>query len=170
MIHTGKLLKINEFLLMQWLAPIASEAPEFIVALVFAWRGQAGMSLGSLLSSKLNQWTLLVGMIPAVFAVSHGSLAHPMPMDRLQLHEIFLTAAQSLLAIVLLATLRFSVPAAILLFGLFIGQLIVPHVVTRIPEMVFNLTLSPRADPRLLLGAVFDRRPPPSSCNIRARC
>ncbi len=76
----GQTLGINEFLLVQWLAPIASEAPEFVVALVFAWRGQANLALGSLLSSKLNQWTLLVGMIPGVFALSHGSLDHPIPM------------------------------------------------------------------------------------------
>ena len=103
LIGTGKVLHINEFLLVQWLAPIASEAPEFIVALVFAWRGQAGLALGSLLSAKLNQWTLLVGMIPGVFAVSHGTLAHPIPMGDFQMHEILLTAAQSLLGVVMLA-------------------------------------------------------------------
>ena len=77
LVGTGKVLHINEFFLVQWLAPIASEAPEFVLALVFAWRGQAGMALGSLISSELNQWTLLVGMIPGVYAVSHGSLDHP---------------------------------------------------------------------------------------------
>ena len=72
LVASGKILGINEFLLVQWLAPIASEAPEFIVALMFAFRGNAGLALGSLLSSKLNQWTLLVGMIPGVYAVSSG--------------------------------------------------------------------------------------------------
>jgi cation:H+ antiporter len=33
---TGRLLRINEFLLGQWLVPIASETPEFVVALGFA--------------------------------------------------------------------------------------------------------------------------------------
>ncbi|MDO8301885.1 MAG: hypothetical protein Q7T18_01455, partial [Sedimentisphaerales bacterium] len=36
LVATGKVLGINEFYLVQWLAPIASEAPEFIVALSFA--------------------------------------------------------------------------------------------------------------------------------------
>ncbi len=128
LIATGKQLGISEFLLVQWLAPIASEAPEFVVAIMFAWRGQASLALGSLLSAKLNQWTLLVGMIPGVFAVSHGTLEHAIPMGSLQMNEIFLTAAQSALAVVLLSTLRLSMSGALLLFGLFVGQLLLPGV------------------------------------------
>lgn len=139
LVSTGKILKINEFLLVQWLAPIASEAPEFTVALVFAWRGQASVALGSLLSAKLNQWTLLVGMIPAVFALSHGSLEHPMPMGQYQMQEIYLTAAQSLLAVVLLASFRFSLSGALLLFALFVGQLIVPALADSFPALAFGI-------------------------------
>jgi cation:H+ antiporter len=126
LVGTGTALGINEFLLVQWLAPIASEAPEFVVAIMFALRGKAGLALGSLLSAKLNQWTLLVGMIPGVFAVSSGSLAHPIPMGDFQMQEILLTAAQSLLAVVMLATLRLSVGQGLLLLALFTGQLIAP--------------------------------------------
>jgi cation:H+ antiporter len=139
LIGTGRLLRINEFVLVQWLAPIASEAPEFIVALMFAWRGQAGMALGSLLSAKLNQWTLLVGMIPGVFAVSHGSLAHPIPMGALQMQEILLTAAQSLLGVILLASLRLSISGGLLLFALFAGQLLLPSIVAAHPAAAFGL-------------------------------
>jgi cation:H+ antiporter len=140
LIGTGKQFGLNQFLLVQWLAPVASEAPEFIVALVFAWRGQAGMALGSLLSAKLNQWTLLVGMIPGVFALSHGTLQHPLPMGSLQMHEILLTAAQSFLAVALLASLRLTIGGAILLFGLFIGQFILPTLVTANPQLFFGLS------------------------------
>ncbi|MFB3829235.1 MAG: sodium:calcium antiporter [Bryobacteraceae bacterium] len=138
LVATGRLFRINEFLLVQWLAPIASEAPEFTVALVFAWRGQAGLALGSLLSAKLNQWTLLVGMIPGVFAVSHGTLEHPIPMGGFQMAEILLTAAQSLLAVALLAGLRLTGGGALLLFGLFAGQLVLPAAVGGHP--LFGLT------------------------------
>jgi len=124
-----------------WLAPIASEAPEFIVALVFAWRGQAGMALGSLLSAKLNQWTLLVGMIPGVFAVSHWSLEHPIPMGPFQMHEILLTAAQSLLAVIMLSSLELSLSSAFLLFALFAGQLVAPALMAAFPAVTpFGLT------------------------------
>lgn len=139
LIGTGTLFGINRFLLVQWLAPIASEAPEFIVAVGFAWRGQAGLALGSLLSAKLNQWTLLVGMIPGVFAVSHGTLEHPLPMGGLQLHEILLTAAQSFLAVALMASLRLTIGGAILLFGLFAGQFLLPMLVTYNPALFFGL-------------------------------
>ncbi len=135
LVATGRIVGINEFLLVQWLAPIASEAPEFIVAIMFAVRGMAGMALGSLISSKLNQWTLLVGMIPGVYGVSSGSFATPMPLDGVQMHEIMLTAAQSLLAVGLLAGLRLDIRGAMLLFGLFIGQFMAPAV----PDAVWSL-------------------------------
>ncbi len=135
LVATGRQLGVNEFLLVQWLAPIASEAPEFIVAIMFALRGMAGMALGSLISSKLNQWTLLVGMIPGVYGVSSGSFASPMPLDGLQMHEIMLTAAQSLLAVGLLAGLRLSIRGALLLFVLFLGQFLAPAV----PDAVWTL-------------------------------
>jgi cation:H+ antiporter len=128
LVGTGKILGINEFLLVQWLAPIASEAPEFTVAVMFALRGHAGIALGSLLSAKLNQWTLLVGMIPAVYGLSSGSLDNPIPMGSYQMNEILLTAAQSLLAVVLLLSLRLGPRGALLLFGLFIGQFISPFI------------------------------------------
>jgi cation:H+ antiporter len=127
-VATGKVWGINEFLLVQWLAPIASEAPEFIVAIMFVLRGQASVAMGSLLSSKLNQWTLLVGMIPLVFGASSGGFAHPLPLGPYQLHELFLTAAQSLLAVALLASLSLGPGAAMLLFVMFAGQLVSPYV------------------------------------------
>jgi len=129
LVGTGKVLGISEFLLVQWLAPIASEAPEFILAIMFASRARAGLALGSLVSAKLNQWTLLVGMIPGVYALSSGTLHPPIPMGAFQMNEILLTAAQSLLAIVLLAALRLTFGHALLLFGLFAGQLILPPAV-----------------------------------------
>lgn len=129
LVCTGKACGISEFLLVQWLAPLASEAPEFVVAIMFALRARAGLALGSLVSAKLNQWTLLVGAIPWVFAVAAGTLAYPLPMGNFQMNEILLTAAQSLLAVVMLATLRLSISEGMLLFGLFVGQLVAPGIV-----------------------------------------
>lgn len=121
-LEMGRHWGIEEFVLVQWLAPLASESPEFIVSIIFALRGMAGASLGTLISSKVNQWTLLVGMLPLVYNLSAGSFA-PMPMDTRQNEEIFLTAAQSLFAIVILANLRFSITEALLLFVLFGTQM-----------------------------------------------
>lgn len=129
LVRTGKQLGINEFLLVQWLAPLASETPEFVIAIVFAVHLRGSMALGTLLSSKLNQWTLLVGMIPAVYAISAGTLAHSLPLGHFQMQEIFLTAAQSALAVIMLAPLSLSLGQAALLFALFSGQLVGPSLV-----------------------------------------
>jgi cation:H+ antiporter len=122
LLEAGRRWGIEEFILVQWLAPLASESPEFIVAILFALRNRASSSLGTLVSSKVNQWTLLVGMMPLVYNLSAGRLI-PMAMDTRQCEEIFLTAAQSLFAIVIIANLRFSIKEALLLFALFTTQL-----------------------------------------------
>ncbi|HBF13429.1 MAG TPA: hypothetical protein DDW49_08625 [Deltaproteobacteria bacterium] len=70
----------------------------------------------------MNQWTLLVGMLPLVYNLSAGHIG-PMVMDARQSEEIFLTAAQSLFAIVIIANLRFSITEALLLFVLFMTQI-----------------------------------------------
>ena len=108
---------------MQWVAPLASEAPELIVAGLFAWRLNTSAGLGTLLSSKVNQWTLLVGSLPIVYAISAGHLTG-LPLDSLQREELFLTAAQSVFAIAVLANRSMSVREAWMLFGLFIGQFV----------------------------------------------
>ena len=63
-ITVGTQLGIDKFLLVQWVAPLASEAPEFIVAIVFAVHGKGADAIGTLTSSKVSQWTLL-GRQPA---------------------------------------------------------------------------------------------------------
>jgi cation:H+ antiporter len=121
LVDTGSQLGIDQFLLVQWVAPVASEAPELIVACLYAARLHAADSLGTLLSSKVNQWTLLVGTIPVVFALSSGSLSG-LPLDGQQRAELLLTAAQSLFAVSILITLALSARAAGVLFLLFAVQ------------------------------------------------
>ncbi|HWP60167.1 MAG TPA: hypothetical protein VNL14_19895 [Candidatus Acidoferrales bacterium] len=125
LLATGRKFGVEEFILVQWLAPLASESPEFIVAILFALRCNPGASIGTLLSSKVNQWTLLVGMLPLVYMVSAGRLV-PMHIDARQVEEILLTAAQSLFAVAVLANLSFSLLEAAVLFVLFATQLLTP--------------------------------------------
>ena len=131
LLHNARSLKIEEFILIQWLAPLASEAPEFIVAVIFALRRNPTAGLGTLISSKVNQWTLLVGMLPLVYAVSAGQLI-PMPLDDRQTEEMFLTASQSLLGLVMLANLRFGLGEALLLLSFFLLQFVFPASSARI--------------------------------------
>jgi cation:H+ antiporter len=123
LIGAGTQLGIDQFLLVQWLAPLASEAPEFIVAILFAVRGNGAAAIGTLISSKVNQWTLLVGTLPIVFAVSSTSL-HGLPLDTHQRLELLLTASQSLFAVSLLVTLGLSLRGAVALLVLFLVQFV----------------------------------------------
>jgi cation:H+ antiporter len=123
LVESGTDLGISEFLLVQWLAPLASEAPELLVAGLYAWRLNANAGLSTLVSSKVNQWTLLVGTLPIVFAIASGG-AHGLPLGARQREEIFLTAAQSFFAIAVLSNLSMSLREAGWLFGLFWAQFI----------------------------------------------
>ena len=77
---TGASLGISEFLLIQWLAPLASESPEIIVAVLFSLRANPNGGLTTLISSQVNQLTLLVGSIVVVFSISSGQLLS-FPLD-----------------------------------------------------------------------------------------
>jgi cation:H+ antiporter len=144
LVETGSQFGIDKFLLVQWLAPLASEAPELLVAGLFAWRLNTEAGLGALVSSKVNQWTLLVGTLPIVFAISSGTL-HGLPLDSLQREELFLTAAQSAFAVAVLANRSISVKEAWALLGLFLSQFVLGAV---LPEGVRELE-------RIVVGIVY---------------
>ncbi len=123
LVKTGEQFGIDTFLLVQWVAPLASEAPELLVAGLFAWRLNTNAGLGALVSSKVNQWTLLVGTLPLVFSISAGVLSG-LPIDALQREELFLTAAQSIFAVAVLTNRSISVREALALMGLFVTQFV----------------------------------------------
>lgn len=124
LIGVGTELGIDRFLLVQWLAPLASEAPEFIVAILFALRGKGDAAIGTLLSSKVNQWTLLVGSLPIAYLFGGGGTA--LRLDARQVEEFLLTATQTLLGVAALLALRFPRWAAWTLLGLFAVQFALP--------------------------------------------
>ena len=130
LVHLGQNYDVDEFLLVQWIAPLASESPEFVVAVLFALKLRGSVGIGALVSSKVNQWTLLVGAIPIAYAISLGS-ARGLPLDARQTEELLLTSAQSLLASIMLADLSFSRKEAIALAILFAAQLFLPSTTAR---------------------------------------
>ena len=119
---TGHSLGLSEFLLIQWIAPLASEAPEMLLASIFVLKGRGQDGIGILVSSKVNQWTLLVATLPAAYNISAGSL-DGLLMNNQQVIEVLLTAGQSLFAVVLILKMSISVRGAIALFVLFTAQL-----------------------------------------------
>jgi cation:H+ antiporter len=162
LIATGRQFGIEEFLLVQWLAPLASESPEFIVAVLFALRGAAAAGMGTMISSKVNQWTLLVGALPLAFALSSGAV-HPMVLDARQREEIFLTSAQSVFGLVVIANYRFSVVEAFTLFALFVLQLFFTSPEARWAYAAVYLLLAGgmlvRGDTRRAAARLLRRRP-----------
>ena len=129
LIDTGTERGVTQVLLVQWRAPLASEAPEFIVAILLAARGNADDGLGALLSSKVNQWTLLVGSIPIAYLIGAGHAA--LPLDSRQIAETTLTAGQTMLGFAVLLRLRFQLRAAIVLLVLFVVSFLVPGETSR---------------------------------------
>jgi cation:H+ antiporter len=128
LVRTGHSLGIDEFLLVQWVAPLASEAPEFLVAALLALRGKANAALGLLLSAKVNQWTLLVASLPLAYSLGAGR-PDALPLDSRQVAEVWLTAAQSVFGVAVLASLSLELGESALLAGLFVAQFIAGGVI-----------------------------------------
>ncbi|MEU2201666.1 sodium/calcium exchanger protein [Isoptericola sp. NPDC019482] len=120
LVASGSQLGIDEFLLVQWLAPLASEAPEFIIAVLFAWRGKGTAAIATLISSKINQWTLLVGSLPIAYLAGGGTAS--LVLDTRQVEEVLLTATQTMMGVAILLGLRFHRWSAWTLLGLFVIQ------------------------------------------------
>ena len=123
MVSAGREIGINEFLLIQWLVPLASEAPAVTVAILFVLSARAAAGMTTMISDKINQWTLLVGMLPLAMSVGAGSLM-ALPLDARQHEEFFLTAGHSLFALALLLRLRLHLAGAAALAVLFCAQVV----------------------------------------------
>jgi cation:H+ antiporter len=148
LIEIGQRFGISEFFLIQWVAPLASEAPEMIIAILFTLRLKAQAGLGTLISSKVNQWTLLIGTLWLVFAIGGGEAGpgsgffNPMTMDPTQREEVLLTAAQSLFAVAVISNLSISRWEAIGLLVLFLGQFGFPQSEVRYGFSIAYLVLA----------------------------
>lgn len=121
LIELGETLGIDEFLLLKWLAPFASEAPELLIATLFAWRLAARTGIGALISSKVNQWTLLVGTLPIVFIAFSGEFSG-LPLNEVQRDELWVTATQSVFAVAIIASRSISRKEAWTMLALFCVQ------------------------------------------------
>lgn len=141
LVDTGTELGIDEFILVQWLAPLASESPEFLLAAMLALRGRYDGAMTILIASKVNQWTLLIGSLPAAFSISGGSFS-PLAFDARQAEEVYLTAAQSLFAVAIFVNLRLHYREAILLAVLFSTQLFFFDTTVRLGYGSFYLLLA----------------------------
>ncbi|NOR98947.1 sodium:proton exchanger [Mycobacteroides abscessus] len=120
LVSAGTQLGVDQFLLVQWLAPLASEAPEFIIAAIFAARGKGTAAIATLISSKVNQWTLLIGSLPLAHLAGGGGFS--LVLDARQVEETLLTATQTMMGVALILALRFHRATAWALLALFVVQ------------------------------------------------
>ncbi len=127
MLAVAVAMGVSEFIFVQWVSPFLSEFPEKVSA--FHWARQARkapMALMNMVSSNINQWTMLIAMIPFVYSYGVGSVAE-IHFDLHQKEEILLTLAQAFVGFMLLLNMSFSWYEAAGLFVLWLAQFIQPH-------------------------------------------
>jgi cation:H+ antiporter len=157
MLAVAAVLGVSQFVLVQWVAPFLSEFPEKVSAFLWARRvTHAPMALMNMVSSNINQWTVLAAMIPLVYGYSHyhhtGEWAS-FHFDAEQRTEIILTLLQTGLGMVVLANMEFDWFDATALFVLWIVQFFVPHLREEV-SLAYALWIT-----ILLVGFVVQGRP-----------
>jgi len=119
---------VSTFVFVQWVAPFLSEFPEKLSAFYWARKiSTANVALMNMVSSNINQWSILSAMIPILFVISAGEIK-PLTFDEFQRHEILLTILQSFLGFLLLLNLRLVFYEALILFVFWAIQFFVPSV------------------------------------------
>lgn len=117
-------LGISTFVFVQWVAPFLSEFPEKVSAFNWARRvTSAPMALMNMVSSNINQWTMLAAMLPIAYALALGHMG-TIDFDSHQELEVLMTIGQSLLGALFLANMRFTWWEAALLFTLWAVQFV----------------------------------------------
>ncbi len=128
MLAIAATLGVSTFVFVQWVAPFLSEFPEKLSAFYWARKvSTAPVALMNMVSSNINQWSILSTMIPILFVISAGEIK-PLTFDAFQRHEIILTILQSLLGFLLLLNLRLVMWEALILFVFWLVQFCVPSI------------------------------------------
>lgn len=119
---------VSQFVFVQWVSPFLSEFPEKLSAFYWAKKvTKAPMALINFVSSSINQWTILVAMIPFIYSFGLGRFASVVFDDHQKL-EILLTIVQSYLGFLFLASMEFSFVEAACLFILWLAQFLMPDI------------------------------------------
>jgi cation:H+ antiporter len=99
---------VPDFVFVQWIAPLVSEFPEMLSTLYWARRSdRAPMALMNMVSSNINQWTLLAAMLPIVYSISIGAVT-PIAFDAKQQMELWLTLGQAAVALAFLLNMELA--------------------------------------------------------------
>jgi len=124
LIAAAVVLGIPSFIVIQWFAPLVSEFPEFASTFYFARQiNQAPVAIMNIASSNINQWTLLVAMLPLVLSFGAGAVSQ-INLNPQQQAELLLTIGQSALAFAFLLDMKLAWWEAALLFVSFVAQFV----------------------------------------------
>lgn len=128
MLAMANTMGVSTFVFVQWVAPFLSEFPEKVSAFYWARKvNMASVALMNMVSSNINQWSVLSAMIPIIFAISAGE-NRALVFDEMQRHEILLTILQSFLGFLLLMNLQLVMHEALILFSFWAVQFFVPSI------------------------------------------
>jgi len=132
--HVAAAVGVSSFVFVQWVAPFLTEFPEKVNA--FYWSRTvrlAPMALLNMISSKVNQWTLLVAMIPIVYSLSAGEV-RAIPIDLHHQEEILLSLVMTFYGCAVLMKRKFTRGNAAVMFTLWLIQFIYPTHIRFLPE------------------------------------
>lgn len=124
---------VPTFIFVQWVAPFISEFPEGLST--FYWARtvtRAPMALMNLVSSNINQWTLLVAMLPIVLSMSLKTPTS-IPLDNQQMVEVLMTIAQQLIGLLFLINMELAWWEAAVLFALWFIQFFFSAIKPEVP-------------------------------------
>ena len=141
LVKAGELLGIDQFVLIQWIAPLASESPEIVIAALFSLRANPRAGITTLIAAEVTQLTLLIGSIVFIFSASAGQLLS-FQLDSRQAVEFLLTASVSVFAITLVASRLMSWRGGFALLGLFIIHLFFMEISQRLVFVYMYLGLA----------------------------
>jgi cation:H+ antiporter len=132
---------IPNFVFIQWVAPLVSEFPEMASTVYFARTVEgAPMALMNMVSSNINQWTLLVAMLPIVYSLSLGTAA-PIVFDSQQELELVMTLGQALLGMMFLVNMELAWWEAAALLVLFLVPFALPAAAKAVTVLYFAWAL-----------------------------
>ena len=159
---TGALVGISPYLLLQWIVPVATEAPELVVAFVLLTHGRGGQSVAVLLAGAVSQYTLALGTLPIAYRRRRRRRAAA--AGRTRAGRAVRAVGVALYAVAALVTLRLSRGDASIMLVLFSLQFLLPAVLTRLPcavaflALAIDVLVSERRHLRALFRALFPGR------------
>jgi len=122
LLAVSMVLGVPEFVFIQWVAPFVSEFPEKVSAFYWARTvDKSPMALMNMVSSNINQWTLLTAMLPVVYSMSKGAMT-PITFDDQQSLELLMTLGQSAVGLMFLINMELAWWEATVLFVMWFVQ------------------------------------------------